>query len=168
MATFRIPILGFNTIPDTSGNVFVEPYSVKATNDVWPYSIICFNDTATRIGIRGAFAVPKNYVGTPAVVIVWTSTATSGNVVWDFDYRSVGGDNTTSLDQATVQQAVTVTDAAPSAANNRLEVSISLTAGNFAVDNTVQFNFYRDGADGADTMAAAALLHGLSFQYTDV
>lgn len=167
MATHRIPILGFNTVPDASGNVFLEPYSIKATNDVWRHLHFIFNDTSTRDLLYGLFNVPKNYVGTASLIIVWTSTATTGDVVWDFDYRTVAGNDTTSLDQAGTEEAVTVTDTAPGATDRRLEVSISLTSANLAADETVEFLFGRDGASGSDTMAAAAQLVGLFFQYAD-
>lgn len=167
MATHRIPILGWSTTPDgASGNVFFESYDVKATNDVWDRLVCIFNDTAARDGLHGGFTVPKNYVGTAKLVIVWTSTATSGNVVWDLDYRAVTGNDTESLDQAGNQESVTVTDAAPAAANNRLEATITLTSGNFAADDEVEFTFFRDGT-AADTMAAAAILFALLFEYAD-
>ena len=166
MATHRIPILGWGTVPDTSGSVFFEPYNVKATNDVWDRLVCVFNDTATRLGLAGGFTVPKNYVGAPQIVVVWTATATTGNVVWDFDYRAVGGNDTESLDQAGTQEAVTVTDAAPGAANRRLEATMALTAANLAIDDEVEFEVFRDGA-AADTMAAAAIVFAVLFEYTD-
>ena len=167
MATHRIPILGWATVPDTSGDVFFEPYSVKATNDQWDHLVCVFNDTATRIGLRGRFDVPQNYVGTANLVVVWTSTATSGDVEWDFDYRAVGGNDTESLDQSGTQESVNANDTAPSAAHERMEISISLTDGNFAAGDTVQFELFRDGTDAGDTMAAAAMLFGLFFEYAD-
>lgn len=167
MATHRIPVLGWATVPDTSGNVFFEPYTVKATNDVWGRLVAIFNDTATRLGLRGGFTIPKNFVGTPKIIVVWTSTATSGDVVWDFDYRAVGGDDTESLDQAGTQEAVTVTDTAPGAAHRRLEASMSLTAANLAVDDEVEFEIFRDGAAAGDTMAAAAIVFQVLFEYAD-
>ena len=36
----------------------------------------------TRIGLRGGFSVPKNYVGSAKVIIVWSATVTTGEVVW--------------------------------------------------------------------------------------
>ena len=167
MATIRIPILGVETVPDTSGNVFQEPYTVKGTNDVWGRLVWIFNDTATRIGLRGGFAVPKNYVGTANIIVVWTATATTGDVVWDFDYRAVGVNDTERLDQAGTQEAVTVTDTAPTAAHNRLEASMTLTAANLAVDDEVEFELFRDGVAAGDTMAAAAILFALMFEYSD-
>lgn len=167
MATHRIPILGFSTVPDASGNVFLEPYDVKATNDVWDRLVVIFNDTATRLGLQGGFVVPKNYVGSAKIIVVWTSTATSGNVAWDFDYRAVGGDDAESLDQSGTQESATVTDAAPGAAHRRLEAQISLTSANLAADDEVEFGLFRDGADGADTMTAAAIVFSVLFEYAD-
>ncbi len=167
MATHRIPILGWGTVPDTSGNVFFEPYHIKATNDVWDRLVCIFNDTATRIGLAGGFTVPKNYVGTAKIIVVWTSTATTGDVVWDFDYRAVGGDDLESLDQAGTQEAVTVTDTAPSAANERMEAAMTLTSANLAVDDEVEFELFRDGVAAGDTMAAAAIVFAVLFEYAD-
>lgn len=168
MATHQISLLwGGGAKPDSSGNVFAEPYSIKATNDVWDSLVVVYNDTATKDKWYGRFTVPQNYVGTAAVIPVWTSTATSGNVVWEFGYRTVGGDDTTSLDQAGTEEAPTVTDAAPTAAHRRLTPSISPTSANFAAGETVEFYIARDGSSGSDTMAAAAMLFELIFQYAD-
>lgn len=167
MATHRIAILGWNTVPDTGGDVFFEPYTVKATNALWAYLIAIFNDTDARDGMRGAFNIPKNYVGSANLIIVWTSTATSGDVEWDFDYRAVGGNDSESLDQGTAQESVNQNDTAPSATDERMETSIALTDGNFAVDDLVQFELFRDGTDGGDGIAAAVQVHGLYFEYAD-
>lgn len=168
MGTHRIPILGWGTIPDSSGNVFFEPYNIKGTNDVWDRLVCIFNDTATRIGLAGGFTVPKNYVGSAKLIIVWTAAATSGDVEWDCDFRAVGGDDTESLDQAGTQESVNLNDTAPSVAHKRMECSITLTASNFAADDEVEFELFRDGTDAGDTMAAAAIVFAVLFEYTDV
>lgn len=155
-------------MPDTSGNVWFEPYPITATNDAWGHGIFRFKDSATKDKLYSVFTVPQNYVGTAKVIPVWSSTATTGNVVWEFAYRTVGGDDTTSLDQAGTEEAVTVTDAAPGAANRRLVPQISPTSANFAAGETVTFYIARDGSSGSDTMAADAQLHGVLFQYADV
>lgn len=167
MATWRIPILGWATTPDTSGNVFFEPQTVKATNDAWRNLVVVFNDTATRIGLHGRFTVPKNYVGTASIIVVWSTTATSGDVEWDFDYRAVGGDDTESLDQSGTQESVNINDTAPSAAHERMEASLALTSANLAVDDEVQFALYRDGTDAGDTLAATAMVYAVLLQYND-
>lgn len=167
MATHIVPILGVNTIPDTSGSVYMEPFSVKATNDVWGFLVFIFADTATRIGLRGLFRVPQNYIGTAAILVEWTSTATSGDVEWDVDYRAIGGNDAESMDQAGTQETVNSNDTAPTAANNRLSFSLSLTSANLVAGDLVEFELFRDGTDGGDTMAAAAILFGAYFSYAD-
>lgn len=167
MATHRLPILGFATVPDTTGTAFFQPYSIEATNDVWRHLVLTLNDTAADHGIYGKFAVPVGYVDTANLIIVWTATAIVGDVEYDFMYRAVGGDDIESLDQAGNDEDVNSEDTAPSAINERLELTIALTDGNFAAEDTVEFFFSRDGTDGGDTMAAAALVFGLFFEYND-
>jgi hypothetical protein len=167
MATHRIPILGWGSVPDPSGNAFFEPYDTKASNDVWDRLVLVLNDSGTRIGIHGGFTVPKNYVGNAKIISVWTSTATSGDVEFDFDYRAVGGNDAESLDQAGTQESVNLNDTAPSAAHERMECLLALTSANLAADDEVEFLFVRDGTDAGDTMAAAAIVFALLFEYTD-
>ena len=167
MATQRISILGANTVPDASGNVYFQPYNIVATNDVWRHLVVIFADSATRDLLYGQFEVPQNYVGNAKIYPIWTAQVTSGNVVWDFDYRTVGGDDTTSLDQSGVEEALTVTDAAPTATDRRMTPSMTATAANFAAGETVTFLLARDGAS-ADTLAGAVTLFDLIFEYTDV
>lgn len=160
-------MLGHTTVPDTTGSVWLEPYDNIATNDVWKHLVIVYSDTATRIGIYGTFQVPQNYVGSAKLVPVWTTAATSGDVEWDCDYRAVTGNDAESLDQAGNQESVNQNDTAPSAVHERMEVEITLTSGNFAAGDTVEFFFARDGTDGGDTIAASVLLFDLMFQYAD-
>src|SRR3990167_3416232 len=144
MATHHPSMLGAGTKPDTSGNVFQEPYSIKATNDVWAGLVYIFNDTATRIGLTGFFPVPDNYVGTAKVRIIWTATATAGDVEWDFDYRAVSGNDTESLDQTGSIESVNSNDTAPGAANRQLVFDITLTSANIAAGDTLEFTLFRD------------------------
>ena len=167
MATHRIPIIGMGSVPDTSGDVFFEPYAIKATNDVWDRLVLIFNDTANRDGIHGGFTVPKNYVGSAKIIVVWTAIVTSGDVEWDFDYRAVGGDDLESLDQTGTQETVNINDTAPSAIHERMEASLTLTAGNFAVDDEVEFTLFRDGVDAGDTMVGDAIVFAVLFEYSD-
>lgn len=168
MATHQISIAQ-NLRPDTTGRAFFEPYTVKATNDIFGHFVMVLNDPSSgqEHGFYGQFVVPQNYVGSAAVVPVWTSTATTGNCRMRFSYRSVGGDDTTSLDQASFEEQSAVTDAAPTATGRRLTPTISPTAGNFSAGETITFYFTRLDDTGTDTMAAAATVHDLVFQYAD-
>lgn len=164
--TYRTPLFGYNTIPDTSGNVFFESYPAKATNDFFKHGDWVYNDTSTDDCVYGVFDVPGNFVSGAVFRFVWTSTATSGNVVWGVAYRTVGGDDTTSLDQATAEETLSVTDAAPTATDRRLTPGVAATDANFAVGETVEFKVCRNGTSGSDTMAAAAQLFNAYFEYT--
>ncbi len=166
MATHRLPIMQ-GTRPDSVGGVYEDTYDAEATNDVWRNHIWVFTDTATRDIIYGKFHVPKNYVGSANLIVVWTSTVLTNNVEWDMDYRAVGGNDSESLDQSGNQESVNAADVAPSAAHERMEISIALTDGNFAIDDTVLFLFGRDGTDGGDTLVGKALLFDLLFEYAD-
>lgn len=171
MATHRLNITG-GLLPDTTGEAFYEPYSVLATNDQWRHLVIRLGasnsaEPTVKHGLYGKFSVPQNYASNPRIIIHWTSTLTTGNVVFDFDYRAVGGNDAESLDQVGTQQAATVTDAAPSAANNQLEAALSLSAGNFTAGDTVEFFVGRDGVNVSDTLAGSAIVHSIEFEYTD-
>lgn len=166
MATHQISILNGSLSLGSSGSVYATTFDTLATNDVWKHLVIAFKDTSTRDLMYGQFLVPQNYVGSGVFKVIWTTTATSGNAIWDLDYRTVGGDDTTSLDQAGTEEALTVTDAAPTAALRRLVASMTATAANFAAGETVEFLFGRDGAS-SDTIAATIVLFDLIFQYAD-
>lgn len=169
-------LLNGSVLPDTTGDVFQEPYTILATNDVWRFGTWRFGASnsaqpTVRSCLAGHFSLPSDVastVSTANAVIVWSGTGTTGNVVWDFDYRIVGGNDTTSLDQSGTQEAVTVTDAMPGAANRRLVASVALTAGNFSgqADTSLEWKVCRDGADGADTAAFSALLKDVLLEVT--
>jgi hypothetical protein len=173
MATKRIPILHL-AVPDTTGDAFFEPYTNLATNDKFGHLVLRMgaNNAAQptlKAGVYGVFNVPKDFVSAPVIIPVWTATLTSGDVRFALDYRAIGGDDTESLDQATYQESLTLTDTAPGAAHRKMEpTGFALTAGNLAIDDLLEFLFTRDGANAADTMAGSALVHALVFQYSDV
>ena len=167
MAIHRLFVPATAFLPDTSGNCYPKPSSIDDANDRFPHEILAFKDSGTRIGASASFLVPKNYVGGAQIIVVWTSTATAGDVEWDCDYRAVGGNDTESLDQAGTQESVNLNDTAPSAAHERMEVALALTATNLAADDEVEFELFRDGTDAGDTMAAAAIVFAVLFEYAD-
>ena len=175
MATLRIAVFNNNILPDASGKVWFEPYTILATNDIFKQSILRIDEDGsnaaaltTKAGVYGLFEIPQNYVGSAVLEIIWTATAIDAeNVVFDFDYRSVGGNDAESMDQATFQESVTVTDAYPSAAHERLTARVTLTAGNFVAGDSVLFFLGQDGADGSDTSTNAVIIFDARFEYAD-
>lgn len=173
MATKWVSMMQSGVRPDTSGNIWQEPYSNLASNDnfdvmIWRFGLSNSAQPTTRIGLFGHFIVPPNYFDNPVIIPVWTATGASGNCVWDLDYRAVGGNDAESMDQATNQESLSLTDAAPSVAHRRLYPdTMAATAGNFAAGDSVLWKLFRDGTDAADTMALSAILFDLLFQYND-
>lgn len=173
MALHRIPILGFATRPDGTGEAFFEPEDVNfGSSDLAKQFVLALGaglaaQPTVKHGVYGAFRVPKNYVGTAKLIIEWSATLTTGNVVFDFDYNAVGGNDAESLDPAAWQESVTVTDAAPATARRKLSAEVSLTSANLAIDDLVQFFFGRDGVDGSDTMAGRAYVFAVLLEYAD-
>jgi hypothetical protein len=117
--------------------------------------------------LHGGFTVPKNYIGTASLQIVWTASITTGVVYWFFWYRTIAGDDVESLDQV-YQGTPAALDNAPGVAYRRLELSIPCASADFAPDDEVEFTIGRAGADASDTMAGSALLINAFFQYADV
>lgn len=164
MATYLLPILG-GAIPDLSGDVFPEPLSIKASNDQYGIFVWVFNDTSVRDGLSGSFTVPNNYDSAANLVVYWLTTAITGDVEIDFDYTSIAvGEN---FDPSANQEAVNNNDTANGTTLFLNSVTISLTDGNFVAGDIVQFELFRDGTDGGDTIAAAIMITAAYFQYDD-
>jgi hypothetical protein len=166
MATRRRSILGSNLKPDNSGDVTSRPFTTLATNDVWDPNVWVFADTATRIGLHGAFQVPEDYVSGAKFVFEWSTDQTSGDAVLEIDYRAVGGNDAESLDQAGTQESLSVTDTAPSAAWERMECEVAATGGNFTANDICLFQALRDGT-AADTLAGNVVITNIFFEYQD-
>lgn len=165
MATHRISIGTWPLLPDTSGNVWLEPAAVTQTNDRYPQMVARFKDTATKDSLGFRFQVPLNYVSNPKFVVCWTTTVTSGNAVWNVDYNSAG--QTASLDPSADEENLSVTTAAPGSSQTGVQSSMSATAGNFATGDICQGKLSRNGA-GADTIAADLVVYEACFEYQDV
>lgn len=166
MATHTISILGLNTLPNTSGNVYFEPHAINfGSNDRYPLLVGVFKDTATRDTLGFGFRVPQNYVGNPAFLIEYATTATTGDFDSEIDYTSVADGE--SLDPSADQENIAALTTVPGTARLMDVITITATAANFAVGDKVVGVLARDGADG-DTVAASIYIFGLYFQYTDV
>lgn len=165
MATHRLFIPATAFTPNSSGNVYPKLSSIDDANDRFIHERLAFKDSGTRIGAYVVFEVPNVYVGTPKAVPHWSSTATTGDVVWDVDTKAVA--DAESLDPSTDDDAVTATATTPGTARLRKDTSITLT-GTYAAGDLVLLAIYRDGVQAADTLAAEALLEGVSFEFADV
>lgn len=159
----RISMLTW-VVPDSSGGVFFQPYANVGSNH--DAMVLTFNDSNAREGCHGRFTVPQDYSSAANLIITWSSSGTANDVEWDFDYRAFGGNDTESFNQAQDQEQLNQNDTAPSAAHERMEISIALTDSNFAAGDNVLFTIFRDSADAGDTLAAAVHIFELEFEYT--
>jgi hypothetical protein len=169
MATQRVGIFQWTMKPDNTGDAYPEPHNVNfGANDLADPLLLILEDTSTDIGVYGSFRVPPGYVDTANLVVTWSTTATTGDWRCQFNYRAVGGDDTESLDPSTWQETVEANDTAPSAAREKMTVSISLTDGNFAAGDSVLFYFVREGSDTInDDLAASVYIFEAEFEYAD-
>lgn len=165
MATHRISVMGFATLPDTSGNVWFEPAALTQTNDRYPQIVGRFKDTATKDSLGIRFPVPNNYVGSAVIEVIWTTTATSGNAIWTFDYSSAS--KTSSLDPSADEESLTVTTAAPGSSQTGVASRMTFTSANIAANDILQGKISRNGA-GSDTIAADLVAYDIIFEYADV
>lgn len=169
MATFVVPIINGATKPDNNGDSYFEPANISLlANDFYDHIVMAFTSQAARRGFYGEFRVPENYVGTPAIIGKWLTTATTGDLVIDFDYRAIADNE--SGDPTTNQESATTTETADSTARDENNFSISLTGANLAPGDVVKFYLVRDAADAADTLAATAWMEPstIGFSYSDV
>lgn len=153
------------TVPDNSGNVVIIPAAVNLlANDFFPFDVVEFLDTATRIGCGIHFRVPSDYRGNPAFLVNYATTATSGNFDCEVDYRCIAV--TESIDPSSAQETVEATRAVPGTARLLDEISLAATAANFAPEDLVFGSLFRDGAQ-SDTVAATIYVPSMWFSYTN-
>ena len=165
MATHRIGILGPGTVPDTSGNVFFETYSVTDTATILDPLILNFSFSSTKDGVRGSFIVPQNYSGTAKIVIFWNANATTGDAIFDLSYLTRSDDE--DMGAAATDTTDTVTTGTAGTAFLLNTSTITLTSGDFAASDVVTFELFRDQANASDTLAVDALVFAVLFEYAD-
>ena len=166
--TSTVDMMNATFLPDTSGNAWVEPFTVSATNDKFLHAVAVASSTTATSTFYMSTRVPHNYGGTKAAVVMhFSCPQTSGNVTWVVQYRAIGGDDTESLDQATFQRDTSYyTKACGSAANERQEVYFELTPGDIVANDTLEVKLSRDGTQASDTAATGgAQIHDISFDY---
>lgn len=169
MSVVRRPIFTGAALPDTSENVYPEPFSVKATNDLVDATVLIFEDSGTDILIALGFFIPKEYTTDAAPKIGGTAqcTATSGDYIMKMEMRAIalGEDG----DPSTFQETEEVTTTVPGTALQDQEFFGTFTAANFAADDRVILNLIRKGSDSLDTLAASLIVRPetLFFEFDD-
>lgn len=167
MATRRIGIINWTTLPIVTGGAYFAPYTNLNAGSALDRDVLVLLASAVN-GINGSFEIPEDYVGTPKCKVVWTSETTAGDLDLDFIHRVIAGtdslllDTTTSPSQRTDSQD---NNAGPSTASNRMVDEIVLTATDFAAGATCHFELMRDGV--SDGKAASVSIWAAEFTYVD-
>lgn len=172
MAT-RDGISVFGARPSTTGKAWYESATVLFSNDAFDFDILRVDEDGsdsaqptTRINaLTGLFAVPADFVSGAKLVVRWCSTKTTGDVVFDLDYRAVGAGE--SLDQSGTQGSVSTTTTTPATAYQWVETVLTFTAGHLSAGDLVEFSLFNDGTDASDTLAGARIVAEVFFRYDD-
>lgn len=168
MATIRIPIMGIGTNPDDTGNTFLDRVDNQLGGMTNVKDQLCMVMQAPAgggdTGFHGSFKIPKNYVGTPKIIITGVLSVAVTNVL-AFGMTLLGRADSESIDTAYEAEA-TVSNSTWTgyAIEDMIELSFTPT-GTLAVDDTIVYYFYRE--DGADDSTIDFLLTSLEFEYAD-
>jgi hypothetical protein len=132
------------------------PACVTGTNVT--KGVLDFADTTGGFSAQYTFALPTDLSGTLDARILWTTTATSGNVEWSLSVSCSAVDATETDDTAFTTPNAVVT-AAPGVANRVQTSSItSVTITPCAAGELFHVKVFRDGNDAQDTLSATARL----------
>jgi hypothetical protein len=128
--------------------------------------VLTFNDSTGLVYYHGTFDVPKNYVDSTnnALLVNWTSTATTGNRLWFVDYRTVDFTSTEDFGSTVAEQSTSAVDAAPGTAEGGVQTVITLSSENFAAGFAVQYRVGIDGNDASDTHGARCHVARMKFR----
>ncbi len=171
MATWRYP----TEIKNPDSNVPIDLISNQLTSATAPSigNLIAYilADGGSDEGVYGLFEIPKNYVGSPKIIIKGIldgAPGASDTLGFGFRKRAVA-DNEAADGTFDAEQTVSVTIG--SAGNNYSDedlcvMTITLTAGDYSVDDQVYYYMYIDASE--TTYAGNFLLTSIEFEFSDV
>lgn len=172
MSTHRISILGGER-PDTGVPIDIVSNQITSATTPSVGDNLCYQlaDGGADEGLRVLFEIPKNFVSAPKIVVkgILDGAPSNGDDLgFGFRKRAVAdneaADGTFDAEQTTQNTDIGGTGSAYS--NEDLYIaSITLTAGDYAVDDQVYGYFYIDAS--GTTYAGNFLLTALEFEYSD-
>ena len=125
-------------------------------------------DATTAEAVTTVLRVPNDFPALDATAAVncyvnWSAAATSGDVVWDIDYRV----SALAEDIGAAVTNITATDTAAGTADFASESPVLAIAANVLADSDLLFiTVRREAADAGDTMTGDASFNGLRISYT--
>lgn len=172
MATHRISVLSDVALDTT---VFLATVGSQITAATAPSvgSQLCYvmNDGGADEGIYFSFPIPKNYVGSPVLVmrgILDGAPGASDVLGLGFRKRAVADNEAAdgTFDAEQLGNKSIGSGGLNYADEDEIEITISLTAGDYSVDDTVYGYLFIDAS--VTTYAGNLLLKDVLFQYADV
>lgn len=131
---------------------------VTGTNSV--FGVAQFVDTST-MSVQDHFQLPSDWVGAIDANIVWRSTQTAGNAVWQIQTACVAD---AEVADPSWNTASTVTDATKGTTNQFNTASLTaITTTGCSAGEEFFFKFYRDPSNASDTLAATSDLISVLF-----
>jgi hypothetical protein len=171
MATHRINAL-HNVVPDSGVSLQLasNQLTVAAAPSVGGQTCYVMADGGSDIGLQGSFKVPKNYVGSPTLVITGILDGAPGaSDVLGFGVRKravAHGESADGTFDAEQTASATIGSSGDGHGDeDEIEEAISLTAGDYAVDDTVHWHAFIDAS--TTTYTGNFLLTAVEFEYAD-
>lgn len=161
---YRTIILLAGALSPTTTTPCSSVTTVEAgTNDI-DYKVLDF-DQSTEENAYINFVMPDSYDGgTLTAQFVWTTAASSGNVIWGIKGRALADDGAIDQSYGTAQE---VTDGFLAAGDIHVSSATSAMtlAGSPAGGQFVHLKVYRKAADGSDTLNGDARLIAVKLEY---
>lgn len=171
MATVYYPLpIGAAMLFANSGAGVPQLKSVQTTpgTPTPGYNAYGFNDTTVQ-SLYYQFAIRKYGSGNLSLAARWSAAATSGNVVWAAQIAAITIGDAGAVSAKAYATANTVTTAAAGSANTMNGSTITISNLDSIADaDYVMLRFYRDAANGSDTMTGDADVYHLDLAYSDV
>lgn len=135
------------------------PACVTGTNT--QKGVLDYADTAGGFSAQTTELLPADWSGTVDARIIWFTTATTGNAKWSLSTICTSV-SAAATDDPAFNTASTATTAAPGTTNQIQTSSITtVTVTGCSAGQLLHVKLFRDGNDGADTIAATARFYGL-------
>jgi hypothetical protein len=132
--------------------------SSQPTNNV--FATMSFDDSATEYIFR-QIHLDADWIGAIDLAVLWYSTATTGNVVWQIQTSCVA-DGESVAPPLTYNAVQTIVDATKGSSSQLNTASLSsLTTTGCSASEWFHLRFFRDPTHASDTLGASAQLVGV-------
>lgn len=161
---YRTIVLPAGSMSPTTTAGCASVATVESTTNKINYKVLDF-DASTDENAFIVFSMPDSWDGgTITAKFIWTTAASSGDVIWGIKGRSFANDD--AIDQA-YGTAQTVTDTFIAAGDIHITSATSAVtlAGSPAGGQLVQLKIYRDADAGGDTLNGDARLIAVQLEY---